>query len=104
MYTYAPPRHDLSDECAVAIRASLTRRTDIRAAYWLTTLYDTDKGIVPQDELHIELVQPPEEAATPEQYRELAGTIRLPVGHSLSWVISNQETLNEIRTIGVRVI
>jgi hypothetical protein len=40
-YTYVQPRHELPDEWAVRIRTGVAGRDDIRAVYWLTTLYDT---------------------------------------------------------------
>jgi len=104
VHSYSAPRRDLDEECIATVRESLASRDDIRAPYWLTTIYETERGTVAQDELHIELVEPPEDRADPDQYRDLANTIRVSPGCPVIWSISLQTALDEIRNVGVRVI
>ena len=73
--TFVPPRRDLPDEWAARLREVVVARHDIRAVYWLTTLHETDDGTVVQDELHIELAEPPGQVAGAEQYREMSDVI-----------------------------
>jgi len=103
-YTFVPPRHELPDEWAAQLRAAVIARHDICAVYWLTTLHETDAGTVAQDELHIELAEPPEHAAGAEQYREMSDVIPAgPERGGLVWAISPRRILADVRAAGVRV-
>jgi hypothetical protein len=99
--TYVPPRHVLPDEHASEIRDAAATRTDVRAVYWLTTLYESGDESIAQNEIHIELVDPPEEAASPEQARDLWTTI--PLGFRVIGVISPKSILPQIRQVGLRI-
>ena len=99
-YTFVAPRHDLPDHWAAELRAVIVGRDDIRAAYWLTTLYESDEGTVAQDERHVELAEPPEQAADGEQFRWLAHV--LPSNGPV-FSIPPRATLAEVRKVGLRV-
>ena len=88
---------------AEELRARVAGRADVRAVYWLTVLHDTPKGSTAQDELHFELAEPPEEAAGPEQYRELRDVLPATVGSTLTWSIAPERILPDVRRAGVRV-
>ena len=96
-YTLVAPQHVLPEEWVAELRAAVTARDDIRAVYWLTSLYETDEGTVAQDELHIELTEPPQgQAAAPEEYRRLSLVIpKSPDG--VTWSISPARILADVR-------
>jgi hypothetical protein len=73
--------------------------------YWLTALYDTGTKTAAQDELHIELADPPQENAAPEQYRALSLVFPVaPIGQSLTWCISPVRIRDEVRAAGLRIV
>jgi hypothetical protein len=53
---------------------------------------------------HIELIEPPVEAATAAQFRDLSRAIQVPTGESIIWAISPEHILDEVREAGIRVI
>jgi len=99
-HTLVAPQHDLPEEWVTELRAAVAARDDIRAVYWLTSLYETDEGTVAEDELHIELTEPPQgQAAGPEEYRRLSPVIpRSPDG--VTWSISPARILPDVREVG----
>jgi hypothetical protein len=99
-YTHVPPRNELPDEWASELRAAVGTRADIRSVYWLTTLYDTDGGEIAQDEIHIELVEPPADRASTDQFRELS---RVIPGNGPVWTISPETILSDVRKVGKQV-
>ena len=102
--TSVPPRRDLPDEWAARLREVVVARHDIRAVYWLTTLHETDDGTLAQDELHIELAEPPGQVAGAEQYREMSDVIPAgPERRGLVWSISPRRILVDVRAAGARV-
>jgi hypothetical protein len=103
-YTFVAPEHELSQESIAELRAFVASRDDIRAMYWLTALYPDRDETVAQDELHIELADPPQESADDEQYRMLASVFPMPRDRkSLVWSISPVSALAEVREVGLRI-
>jgi hypothetical protein len=99
-YEFVPPQHELPEGLGEKLRDAVALREDITAVWWLTVLHASDDGVIAQDEAHFELRHPPEDAASAEQYRELA-TIA-PAG--VTWAISPGSILPSVRRVGLRVV
>jgi hypothetical protein len=89
----------LPADWASELRAAVATRPDIRNVYWVTTLYNTEEGEVAQDEVHVELVEPPAERPPTEQFQELSRVI--PAGPV--WTISPETILSDVRIVGLRI-
>jgi len=98
--TYVAPRQGLPSDWVTKLRDAVSGRDDIRAAYWLTTLYESEEGTVAQDEIHVELVDPPSDRVSVEQVRELSGVI--PANGPV-WAVSPRRILAHVRSVGRRV-
>ena len=103
-YTFVAPRSELPETWLAELRAFVASREDVRGLYWVTALHEDHGTTSAQDELHIELVDPPQESADREQYRmfsEVFPTRR--DGGSSVWCISPVHILAEIRDVALRV-
>jgi hypothetical protein len=97
--------------CAPAVpemcEATIEAREDVRRVWWLTVEYPavepTDERRL-QDELHVELVDPPGEfGASRELFREFEWA-RSPVGHQLGWTFTPQMLLRRVRAVAELVV
>ena len=104
--TFVPPEDSLPDAFIAELRRLMAGRDDIHAVYWTTAIYVRDGGTFPQNELHIELADPPQESADEEQYDVLQPLVPrqpLPRG-GLVWCISPPRLLDDVREVGLRIM
>lgn len=107
--TFRRPRRVLSPEWIAELRANVNARDDIAAVYWVTAVYAFEGGESPiaQDELHFELVQPPEVFAGREKFN--ATGAMLPRGapfseEGLIFTIPTSATLPAVREAALRLV
>jgi hypothetical protein len=78
-------------------RKTVDERTDVRRIWWLTAEY-LDSGSL-QDELHVELVEPPGRyGASTEFFRDFEWRA-WPVGRNLFWTFTPRSILPRVRAV-----
>ena len=105
-YTFVPPQDPLPDAFTAELRRLMAGRDDIHAVYWATAIFIRDGRRFPQNELHIELADPPQESADEEQcdiLRPFVPRQPLPTG-GLVWCISPTRILDDVREVGLRIM
>ena len=107
-YEFFPPRNELPEKTAAAIREGVAAQPDIAAVWWLTAVLHGDDGDeVAREELHFELAAPPDDDAPGSSalfkrlYRELTHTGIPPAG--IHVCISSVRILPAVRAAALRV-
>jgi hypothetical protein len=78
-------------------RETVDQREDVQRIWWLTVEY-LDSGSL-QDELHVELIDPPgRDGASAEFVRDFEWC-RAPVGRSLFWTFTPRPILPRVRAV-----
>jgi hypothetical protein len=69
MDEFVPPTALPSDEWIVKLRQAVAKRPDVVSVYLVGCVYDWPESHI-QDTAHIELLDPPTQAATPDEFRQ----------------------------------
>jgi hypothetical protein len=99
-YTFTPPRKELPEPFLSRLKERVANRGDIAAVWWLTVVHHGPGGDWAVDELQIELVDPPDEAATPDAYLELSAI----ASNGPQFSITPKHLVAAVRDAGVRVV
>jgi hypothetical protein len=94
------PRKELDDNWITELRLRLADNEDVAAVWWLAVIHEAEDPKVVVDELHFELVIPPEESASGETYKAMSPL--LPRG-APRWSITPRSILDEVRNAGTRI-
>jgi hypothetical protein len=103
---FVPPTAELPDQWVAALGDALSARDDIVAAYWVSAIYlDAPAESQAQDELHLELRDPPVDHAPPGLFREISEVLPRSAGfpQGLSFTIPPVDVLPSVRQAGMRV-
>jgi hypothetical protein len=81
------------------VEATIERRDDIRRIWWLTVEYPTDGEPLFQDELHIELVNPPGRYGAEVEYFRGFEWFGSPLGRLPTWTFTPRQKLPQVRAV-----
>jgi len=94
---FHPPRSQCDPNVRDMCRATVDRREDVHRIWWLTAEYLDSGGL--QDELHVELVEPPgRHGASAEFFRDFEWCGQ-PVGRNLFWTFTPRSILPRVRAV-----
>jgi hypothetical protein len=82
-------------------RETVARREDVQRIWWLTVEY-LDSGSL-QDDLHVELIEPPGRYGASAAFVPDFEWCRPPVGRRLFWTFTPRPTLPRVRAVAERM-